>query len=148
MVVQDSESPMYIRADTAGWVRTWMAQWRFCAGFSLCLNVFCQARQRKDVLWWFESNANLMYLVVGPLKLFVLCIEIFCTNLGCHLKIQNERTINNMRKWTKKLGDKKKRKWSWGDHSSKMQLQSINRIQKVPRLIDKHHLKSNIFNII
>lgn len=49
-----------------------------------------------------------MYLVVGPLKLFVLCIEIFCTNLGCHLKIQNERTINNMRKWAKKLGDKKK----------------------------------------
>lgn len=49
-----------------------------------------------------------MYLAVGPLKLFVLCIEIFCTDFGCHLKIQNEWTINNIRKWAKKLGDKKK----------------------------------------
>ena len=49
-----------------GWAG--VTQWSFCAGFFTLPDVLCHPGQRRLVLHWFESHANIMHFTIGPLK--------------------------------------------------------------------------------
>lgn len=53
------------------WIRVGVTKWRFCAGISLCLMHSANQDKGSFFLHWFESHANIMYFIIGPLRTFL-----------------------------------------------------------------------------
>lgn len=72
-------------------------------------NVFCQSRQRKPVLWWFEWSVNLTHLTIGPLKDFRPLQWYFLYWFWLSFKDLEWRTITNIGNWAKNWVTKQKK---------------------------------------